>query len=103
MTYEQMLKTCQALDPDCTIRMRKPGDWYVDWRVEMKDGGVLRSEYGNGVSPVDAIHNHWTIVATLPSNQYLVIEADVPSRRHAVRWNGFMWAPVVEPEPERSR
>ena len=98
LTWEEKLHACQALS-ECAIRMRKPGDWYVDTYVEVRDGPILHGIYGNGGGPIAAIENHWDCMTNLQPGQYLVAHAGRDNRR-AVRWNGFMWAAVDE-EKER--
>jgi hypothetical protein len=73
--------------------------WYVQQRVEIKDGGTLCGAYGNGRTPQDAIEDHWRCLVEQLGDRYLVVNAGGEDRR-AVRWNGFMWAAVREPERE---
>jgi hypothetical protein len=94
MTWEQKLQALQALS-DVSLRMRKPGDWYVDSRMEIKDGPVLVGAYGNGKTPQAAVEDHWQQYALLPLDKGpIVVDAMRDSRRH-VRWNGFMWQDVA--------
>jgi hypothetical protein len=75
--------------------MRKPGDWYVDARMEIKDGSVLVGAFGNGRTPQEAVDDHWAQYAFLPADKGpIVLNAMGESRRH-VRWNGFMWQDVA--------
>lgn len=97
MNWEQKLHALNAL-AECSLRCRKPGDWYVEQRTEIGGDGVLTSAYGNGVSPTGAINDHWKqLVDELPRGKYIVLDTST-SRRH-VRWNGFMWIdlPVRKP------
>jgi len=100
MDWQQKAAALDAL-AEIEIKIRKPGDWYVSQRVEIKDGGVLRGEYGNGPTPQDAILDHWDrlVVNIDPTPLYLVART-ADGRRRPVRWNGFMWADF--PEPPRS-
>lgn len=87
-----------------SIKFRKPGDWYVSQQVEIKDGPILRGDYGNGATPQEAIEDHWERLTELEPGQYLVGREFLDGRTHrrkAVRWNGFMWEDVNEPaKPE---
>lgn len=95
MDWQQKLAALNALS-ECSLKMRKPGDWYVSQRVTVKRGSVLVGEYGNGVTPEEAVNDHWNQLAEdLPRGEYLV--ADLSGSRKAVRWNGFMWDAVIEP------
>lgn len=94
MTWEQKFAACMALSP-ATLHMRKPGDWYVSQNVEIKNGIMLMGEYGNGRTPEEAVSEHFAKLTNLQSNQYLVVNA-YSDDRIAVRWNGFMWAPITE-------
>jgi hypothetical protein len=77
------------------VKFRKPGDWYVNQDVEVKDGGILIGTYGNGATPEEAIEDHWRVLTEIPRGHYLVVRA-FDNLRRAVRWNGFMWEDVKE-------
>lgn len=102
----QKMAALHALNPDVSIRYSSnpPGGrepfWYLlTPGVEIKDRSVLKSVGGRGANPYEAIEATWSNAAEdLPSAQYLVINAADPDRRRAVRWNGFMWADVIEPK-----
>jgi hypothetical protein len=48
MTWEQKLLAMQALT-EVSLKMRKPGDWYVDARGRRVKAGVMsHGIYGNG-------------------------------------------------------
>ena len=99
MTWQEKAAALDAL-AEIQVMIRKPGDWYVSQRVEIKDDGVLISSYGNGVTPEEAIENHWRelVDEIADTPKYLVVRAFQDQRR-AVRWNGFMWQDVAEPPP----
>ena len=90
MTWEEKLAACQALG-SCELHMRKPGDWYVlqvgaEWQ---KGGsGMLSGDSGDGVTPKDAVLDHWKKL-TQPGG-YIVLNAMSKKRRH-VKWVGYMW------------
>jgi hypothetical protein len=93
MTYEEKLAALDAL-ADCSLKMRKPGDWYVSQDVSIKDGSILVSSYGNGSTPVEAVENHWEEIAMKASSlkPIVVIKYTDGSRdRKHYFWNGFMW------------
>ena len=95
MTYEQKIQACQAVG-EFSLCMRRPGDWYVDHAVEMKDtpeSALLCVTYGNGATPEDAVEDHWKIL-TAPAPMVIVLHAD---RRRLVHWNGFMWQDIAKP------
>lgn len=79
------------------IKIRDNGEWYAVCGAEIRDGPVLVSTFGNGATPSAAIDALWDRVTCLPPGQYLVMKAGTAERR-AVRWNGFMWAHVDEPQ-----
>lgn len=97
MNYEQMLVALQALG-ECSLMMRKPGDWYVSQRTEIKNGPVLEGRFGNGNTPMAAVADHWKQLTELAPGQYIVTHAYDRAQRRGVRWNGFMWA-EAEPQP----
>lgn len=88
MTWEQKFAALQALT-DTNLRMRKPGDWYVQaFNRELAGDGLLQSIYGNGKSPEEAVENDWLNVTQIPSDRYIRVKGK------NYRWNGFMWAQV---------
>lgn len=97
MDWQQKAAALDAL-AEIEIKIRKPGDWYVSQRVEIKDDCILVGAYGNGDTPMAAIDDHWfRLVEEIERGpRYLVARVGQPSRR-AVKWNGFMWQDVPEP------
>lgn len=93
MTWEQMFEACKALEANICLRMRQPGDWYVEQSIEIKDGPFLGSIFGNGTMPQEAVEDHWRKLTELKPEQYIVINARKDSRQ-AVKWNGYMWESV---------
>lgn len=89
MTYEQKLSALQAI-AECQLCMRKPGDWYVSHRAEIKNGSMLEGRYGNGKTPEEAVENHWMKLTTLKPDERVVTNA-MNDRRRELVWNGFMW------------
>lgn len=80
-------------------RIGRPQSWYVRQTIDIKDGPCLHGAFGNGHTPQEAIENHWQrLVDELPADKYLVVRA--ADKRRAVRWNGFMWQDVPEPDRE---
>jgi len=98
MTWEQKFAALQALldfKGDAALHSREPGDWYVTLpSVSIKEGGLLVSVGNSGATPQEAVEKTWTKLTSLPNDHYIV--ASACSGRRAVRWNGFMWAPIVE-------
>lgn len=95
MNWEQKLAAIQALG-DTSLRMRKPGDWYVSsTRMEIGGDGMLSGEYGNGRTPEEAVEEHWRIYTNLPPGKFIVIGAYTDKRRQ-VRWNGYMWEDIAK-------
>lgn len=94
MTTDEKFAAINAL-ADANLCMRKPGDWYVSQSVEIKDGGMLIGEYGNGSTPEDAIEDHWKILTGISHPKHLIANAGT-ERRKAARWNGFMWDHIQE-------
>lgn len=93
MNYEQKFAALNAL-AECSLKMRKPGDWYVLQRSELKDGGMLIGSYGNGSTPEDAIEDHWNKLAMGSSATKPIVtfrhDGNGDQRFHHY-WNGFMW------------
>jgi hypothetical protein len=95
MMWEEKLAALQALAPwETSLRMRKPGDWYVDQHdvecIEVGHRGMLALRYGNGPTPEAAVEDHWQ---QLTSNdvEAIVLHATDAEKRREVQWNGFMW------------
>lgn len=96
MDWQQKAEALNAL-AKIEIRCRKARDWYVHQNTEIKADGVLIGAYGNGETPEAAIEDHWRqLVDELSPDRYIVTHAYRDTRR-AVRWNGFMWTEVPEP------
>lgn len=96
MNWEQKMEAIKSLaGMDTCIKMRRPGDWYVLDRVDIKDGRFIRGGTGNGRTPEEAVNDRWFQLTELSRDQYLVVHAFGDDRK-AVRWNGFMWTTVTE-------
>lgn len=93
MNWEQKLQALQALC-DVSLKMRKPGDWYVSSNMSIAGDGFLRSNYGNGQTPESAVNNHWENYTTLLSPESYIAVNQTFGPRKQVRWNGFMWEDV---------
>lgn len=87
MTWEQKLAALDAI-AETSLRMRKPGDWYVEARGRYVVGnGIEVARYGNGKTPQEAVENDWLqLVEGLPSDRHIRIRGG-----KEVRWNGYMW------------
>jgi len=94
MNYDEKFAAINAIG-EATIKFRRVQDWYVSQRAEIKNGCFLKSVSGNGLTPAEAIADHWRQLVEIPDSNYIVISAMTGDRR-AVRWNGFMWADVQE-------
>jgi hypothetical protein len=96
MTWEQKFAAINAI-AEASLKMRKPGDWYVSQNVEVKEtrgSSVIVSRFGNGTTPEDAVEDHFnSLTAEQPLAYVRVTKFGVI--RH-VLWNGFMW--VDDPE-----
>lgn len=77
------------------LRMRKPGDWYVETSgLELKHGEhMLRSPCGNGATPEAAVNSYWESLTTPGS---MIVRGAMSSSRKCFRWSGFMWEEVGE-------
>lgn len=96
MDYQQKALALSALGwSEFEVKIRENGEWYASCAGEIKDGHVLKSMLGNGATPEAAINELWTKATALEPGEYIVVRA-YSDKRSAFRWNGFMWAPVVE-------
>jgi hypothetical protein len=95
MDWEEKALALNSLDR-LEIKMRGQGDWYCTIpNAEIGGNGMLLGSYGNGVTPVSAIHDCWdAFVTNLASDKFIVLNAFDDKRRSHVRWNGFMWEKV---------
>lgn len=98
MDWEQKAAALNAL-AEIELKIRKPGDWYVMQTLDVKEEHVMRSVCGNGTTPETAILSHWRQAVDEIGEFYLVARPKGYPRR-AVRWNGFMWEDVHEPNRE---
>lgn len=100
MDWEQKLQAFNAL-VECKLIMRKPGDWFVSQQISVKQGHCMVGVYGNGATPQLAVEDHWERLTKLPKDEYLIAKEywdGETCKRVAVRWNGFMWDHVAEPQ-----
>ena len=97
MDFQQKAAALNALS-EITIKCRGATDWYVSQRVRIIEGPMVKCVSGNGTTPEAAVLDHWEeLVDNLNSDEYLAVDA-LSEHRRVVRWNGFMWADVKEPE-----
>lgn len=92
MTTQQKFDALNAL-AHAEVRMRKLGDFYCcvgGIEVNAEGSGILRSEYGNGETPKQAIDECWRVLTELKPNERLVLHAMSDDRKYC-RWNGYMW------------
>lgn len=88
MNWEQKLSALQSLT-DTSLRMRKPGDWYViayGRSVVESGGAILAGSYGNGTTPEEAVHDDFRLIA----------ESHAPLKVGDAywQWSGFMWKSI---------
>src|SRR5579863_3939820 len=100
MDWQQKAEALAGLT-ELAIRFREkqwriggPEPWYVEQKIDICDGYTLDGAYGNGFTPQEAVENHWRrLVDELPPTKWLVVRDG--EKRHAVRWNGFMWQDFI--------
>jgi hypothetical protein len=93
MTWEQKFEAINALS-DTSLRMRSPGDWYIDCRGrEVGGDGFLTGMYGNGRTPEEAVNDDFEKMTTVEYPKYIRIGDGNGGHIH-VRWTGFMWRTV---------
>lgn len=93
MSWEEKLAAIQSLTGDASLKMRRPGNWYVNARMDLGGNGLLEGKYGNGATPEEAVENHWKIYTMLPPDRYVVVNGNFDGNRR-LRWNGYMWREV---------
>lgn len=94
MDWEQKLAALNAISLfGATIKMRRPGNFYVSLsHVEIGNGHTLSSAGESGGSPELAVVATWdALTERLKDDEFIVLAATGTGRKH-VRWNGFMWA-----------
>lgn len=97
LDWQQKFAAIKAFagDFDCALRMRSPGDWYVECGMSIGGDGMLSGSYGNGATPEEAVTEHWETYSTLPRDRYAVNR-----RNDRARWNGFMWEAISAEEAQ---
>ncbi|MDH5738698.1 MAG: hypothetical protein OEY77_00065 [Nitrospira sp.] len=94
MTWEQQLAACQSLC-EHSLRMRKPGDWYVSASsLTVKSGDFQKGRYGNGETPEMAVADHWNKITKLKDKEYVFVYRG--KGHDAYKWNGYMWKQIPE-------
>lgn len=96
MDWEQKFDALSALG-NTWLAKDVHGNWYVHQSyVEVSDGAFLHSETGRGLTPQEAVEQHWdNHVTNLPLCN--TIRIGLSDNRRDVRWNGYMWVDVPEP------
>lgn len=93
LTWEQKLDLLESLT-EHSLKMRKPGDWYVSSSLEIGGNGLLCGSYGEGENPQQAVLNHWKIYCEdLAEGAYIVVDW-AGSNRRQLRWNGYRFEEV---------
>ena len=93
MTWEQKAQAIQSLVGwyKFNIKLREPGNWYIDVPVEIAKDGMLEGYAGGGTTPETAVENWWKHhVDALPLEACLRARPELGSEWRG-RWNGFMW------------
>jgi hypothetical protein len=96
MTPEQIVTALDALGEDLVVHCNGERAWVAFRGVEIANGTALEGVMGRGQTINAAIQDLWDKIRSLPADRWLVLGAHSDNRR-AVRWNGFMWAPYIEP------
>lgn len=94
-SWQDRLAAMQVL-ADASVRMRKPGDWYVQQGISVSNGVILSGYYGNGSTPEAAVEDHWRIYTRLDEGTWIAVK-DGDDRMNAV-WDGDAWK-TWKPEP----
>lgn len=98
-TPEQIMKALAALKAGEPViaYAALPGAWHCRVpHAEIKHRSVLTGLSAYGANPEHAVRVLWEVITALPDDSYIVIYAAGGPQRRAVRWNGFMWEPVIE-------
>jgi hypothetical protein len=89
LNWQQKLQALNVLTPH-VLCMRKPGDWFVNSNLTIREGCVNIGTYGNGESPQEAVNDHWEIYTNLEKDEQCISVCD---GTHVV-WDTFMWKQV---------
>ncbi len=95
MTWEQAFDALQSIGI-ATLKMRAPGNWYVEQSVEIVEGTMLVGKHGNGTTPQAAVEDHWKIY----SDRSAIVRL---SGGATVTWTGYMWREVTPASRKESR
>lgn len=88
MTWEEKFEALKALG-NTSLRMRKPGHWYVEPGGRcIRDGPLGDGAYGEGSTPQAAIEDDWSKIA---EGGELIECSPWGGPKQLVRWNGYMW------------
>jgi hypothetical protein len=93
LTWEERFEAMQSLG-DCSLRMRKPGDWYMNLRgVNIRKDSMLSAVCGDGNDPITAILSTWRALTELKAREYITV--DSMGKEFNYRWNGYMWKEMM--------
>jgi len=93
MNWEQKLAKLQELKSDL-LRMVEPGHWVCNIPGEIGGDGVLRSDFGQGSKPSDAVNAAYNIVQNIPNKKYITTTGWQKPRQY-FRLYGDEWVRVV--------
>jgi hypothetical protein len=100
VNWEEKFMAINALS-QASLRMRHPGDWYVEQSIEIGGDGLLTSVFGNGGTPSEAVDDHWIKITSIQYSKYLVV-GHGEQRRH-YRWQYCLWKEVPQAAKSESR
>ncbi len=96
MTWQQKLAAISAAHEgeglSVNLRMRKPGDWYVQSSFERGGGDVLLGGCDQEPDPQSAVEHRWEWIINTPPGAWLTTDGG----KTCIRWNGYMWERVAQ-------
>lgn len=93
LDWEQKFRALYALGvcsivPVTTFNENQPAFKVYVNKVEIKDGGTLKSASATAKNIATAVENLWS---EMVDPKTIIIRNAYGSNRTSIRWNGFMW------------
>jgi len=96
--FQALNALVSSVDEEASLGMDVNGDWYVHLPgLEIKHGAILSGVGCHYDDAYSAIEHTWNrLTDGLKKGEYLLLRAMDEKKRHAYKWNGFMWETLDE-------
>lgn len=90
----------KTVDPDASLKLSEyTGKWYIEARIEVGDGAILRGCTEHRDTPGEAVLAYFDNLRMLKVDEYIV--GRYLDQRREYRWNGAAFVEQTRPEAMR--